>query len=164
MLIQLHKLLDVAQCYETLRSIRWPTGVICPHCSATNVVKNGKDSHQIHCQHYYCKACQTYFDDVTDTVFSGSHQGIHQWITVLYLMNLNVSMAQIAQELSITESTAQGMCATIREGVVKKNVRSGAPVHSLASWLKLMNVISLPATKDNPTKSEKQAVSPGDDV
>ena len=159
MIIQLHKLLDVAQCYETLRSIRWPTGVICPHCSATNVVKNGKDSHQIHCQHYHCKACQTYFDDVTDTVFSGSHQGIHQWITVLYLMNLNVSMAQIAQELSIAESTAQGMCATIREGVVKKNI-----FHSLATWLKLMNVTSLPATKDNLTKSRKRAVSPEDDV
>lgn len=159
MLIQLHKLLDVAQCYETLRIIRWPIGVICPHCSATNIVKNGKDSHQIHCQHYYCKACQTYFDDLTDTVFSGSHQGIHQWITVLYLMNLNVSMAQIAQELSITESTAQSMCATIREGVVKKNL-----FHSLASTLKLMNVMSLPATKDNPIRSEKRAVSPEDDV
>jgi transposase-like protein len=159
MLIQLHKLLDVAQCYDTLRSVRWPTGVSCPHCSATTVVKNGKDTHQIHCQHYHCKACHAYFDDVTDTVFSGSHQGIHQWITVLYLMNLNVSMAQIAQELSIAESTAQEMCATIREGVVKKNI-----FHSLADWLKLMNVMSLLATKDNPTKSEKRAVSPDDDV
>jgi transposase-like protein len=134
MLIQLHKLLDVAQCYDLLRTIRWPTGVTCPTCSATDIVKNGKDPHQIHCQHYKCKACQGYFDDVTDTVFSASHQGIHQWITVLYLMNLNVSMAQIADELSVSVMTAQGMCATIREGVVKKDL-----FLSLASRLKLMN-------------------------
>ena len=38
-------------------------------------------------------------------------------------MNLNVSMARIAKELAIAESTAQGMCATIREGVVKKTCR-----------------------------------------
>jgi FixJ family two-component response regulator len=35
-------------------------------------------------------------------------------------MNLNVSNAQIADDLEIAESTVQAMCATIREGVVKK--------------------------------------------
>lgn len=147
MLIQLHKLLDVGQCYDLLRSIRWPTGVVCPNCLATDIVKNGKDPHQTHCQHYKCKSCKAFFDDVTNTVFSGSHQGIHEWITVLYLMNLNASMAQISAELAISETTAQSMCATIREGVVKKNL-----FHHLASTLKLMNVISLQATKDSPIK------------
>ena len=42
-LIQLHKLPDVAQCYELLRSIRWPTGVLWPTCGASEIVKNGKD-------------------------------------------------------------------------------------------------------------------------
>jgi transposase-like protein len=147
MLIQLHKLLDVAQCYSLLRSVRWPEGTVCPACLATDIVKNGKDPHQIHCQHYKCKSCKTYFDDLTDTVFSGSHQGIHQWITVLYMMNLNTSMAQIADELDITEMTAQNMCAIIREGVVKKNL-----FLSLASTLKLMNVMSLQVTKANLTR------------
>src|SRR3954451_15263611 len=105
MLIQLHKLLDVAQCYDLFRSIRWSNGLICPQCGSNEVVKNGKDPVQHHCQHYKCKKCDTYFDDLTDTVFSGSHQGVHQWITVLYLMNLNVSMAQIATELDISEMT-----------------------------------------------------------
>lgn len=136
MLIQLHKLLDVAQCYDLLRGIRWANGLICPQCESKEVVKNGKDPVQRHCQHYQCKQCGTYFDDLTDTIFSGSHQGVHQWITVLYLMNLNVSMAQIATELDISEMTAQGMCATIREGVVKKNLFQG-----LAQALRLTNVM-----------------------
>ena len=120
MLIQLHKILDVSKCYEILRSIRWDNGVVCPKCSNKEIVKNGKDPIQKECQHYHCKSCGTYFDDVTDTIFSGSHQGLHQSITVLYLMNLNVSMAQIGAELEISEMTAQSICATIREGVVKK--------------------------------------------
>jgi transposase-like protein len=145
MLIQLHKILDVAQCYDILRTTRWQDGVSCPTCESKEVVKNGKDPIQKECQHYKCKSCGTYFDDVTDTIFSGSHQGIHQWITVLYLMNLNVSMLQIASELDVTQETAQSMCATIREGAVKKSL-----ILSLAERLKLTSVMSLQDTKDNP--------------
>lgn len=159
MLIQLHKLLDVAQCYDLLRQVRWPSGVLCPTCTSKQTVKNGKDPVQIHCQHYKCNTCGTYFDDVTDTVFSGSHQGVHQWLTVLYLMNLNVSMAQIAAELDISEMTAQSMCATIREGVVKKNL-----FLSLAEALRLTNVISLQDTKDSLQRSDNQAVIPAEGV
>jgi transposase-like protein len=82
MLIQLHKLLDVAQCYEILRNIRRSEGVFCPNCSSNEIVKNGKDLVRNHCQHYRCKACRTYFDDLTDTAFSGSHQKIHHGAAV----------------------------------------------------------------------------------
>lgn len=146
MLIQLHKILDVAQCYDILRTTRWEDGVICTICESKEVVKNGKDPVQKECQHYKCKSCGAFFDDVTDTIFSGSHQGIHRWITVLYLMNLNVSMLQIASELDVSEETAQNMCATIREGVVKKSL-----ILSLAERLRLTSVISLQDTKGNIT-------------
>ena len=103
MLIQLHKILDLAHCYDILRTARWEDGVTCPTCGSKEIVKNGKNPGQKECQHYKCQHSGTYFDDVTDTIgrrsaFSGSHQGIHRWITVLYLMNLNVSMRQIASE------------------------------------------------------------------
>jgi len=91
MQIQLYKIIDVAKCYEILRSVRWSGGVCCCKCGSKNVVKNGKDTVDKEIQHYQCKPCGTYFDDLTDTIFSGSHFGIHQWISVLYLMNLNVS-------------------------------------------------------------------------
>ena len=148
MIIQLHKILDVAQCYEILRTTRWAEGVICTTCESKEVVKNGKDPVQKECQHYKCKSCGTYFDDVTDTIFSGSHQGVHRWITVLYLMNLNVSMLQIASELDVSEETAQSMCAIIREGVVKKSL-----ILSLAERLRLTSVMSLQDIKDSPIMS-----------
>ena len=82
--LQLHKILDVSVCWEILRSVRWSNGLICPTCGSEKVVKNGKDSVHIHQQHYHCKTCGVYFDDLTDTIFSGSQQPLHHWITVLY--------------------------------------------------------------------------------
>jgi hypothetical protein len=42
MLIQLHKILEVFQCYDILRTTRWGEGVICTTCDSKEVVKNGK--------------------------------------------------------------------------------------------------------------------------
>jgi transposase-like protein len=109
------------------------------------VIKNGKDPVDIEIQHYKCKSCGTYFDDLTDTIFSGSHFGIHQWITVLYLLNLNVSNLQISKELEISEDSVAKMCAIIREGVVKKSL-----IYNLAEQLKLTNVMLLQDKKVNP--------------
>jgi transposase-like protein len=134
--IQLHKILDVRICWEILREIRWSDGVFCPSCESQSVVKNGKDTSEENNQRYHCKSCGKYFDDLTNTLFSGSQQPLHHWITVLYLMNLNVSNRQISQELEISETTAQSMCSEIREGVVKKNL-----LWFLAAQLNLTNVI-----------------------
>ena len=134
--IQLHKILNVSLCWDILRDIRWKEGVICPQCGSGSIVRNGKDTAHPDNQHYRCKDCNKYFDDLTDTIFSGSQQPLHHWITVLYLMNLNVSNAQIAKELDITEATAQSMCSTVRESVVKKNL-----IYNLVEKLNLMNVM-----------------------
>lgn len=134
--IQLHKLLNVSLCWDILRDVRWSDGVCCPSCASKKVVKNGKDKSEPDKQHYVCKMCSSYFDDLTDTIFSGSHQPIHHWITVLYMMNLNTSNLQIAKELEISEQTAQDMCSKIREGVVKKNL-----IYFLVEKLNLMNVM-----------------------
>ena len=41
-MINLQNLLDDAKCYETIRQLRWPGGVRCPHCGATAVTKQGE--------------------------------------------------------------------------------------------------------------------------
>lgn len=146
--IQLHKLLNVSLCWDILRQLRWQEGVHCPHCGSTSVVKSGVDETCPDKQRYGCNGCHKRFDDLTGTIFSGSKQPLHHWVTVLYLMNLNVSNRQIAKELDISEVTAQGMCATIREGVVKKSL-----IYHLAVKLRLMNVISLPDKKGSLPRS-----------
>lgn len=134
--IQLHKLLNISHCWDILREVRWEDGVKCPECTSSVVVKNGKDPIDVDKQHYRCNGCGKYFDDLTATIFSGSQQPLHYWITVLYLMSLNVSNRQISQELNISEDTSQSMCSQIREGVVKKSL-----IYSLKVKLNLTNAM-----------------------
>ncbi|WP_419832745.1 transposase [Endozoicomonas atrinae] len=106
-------------CFEMIRENRWPDGIVrCPHCDSENIKKNGHDNVQVDCQHYYCKSCKRYFDDLTNTVFSGHHRPLKVWVACLYLMALNVSNNQIAQELDLCASDAHHMTTVLRNGVV----------------------------------------------
>ncbi|MEZ5476765.1 MAG: hypothetical protein R3E95_04525 [Thiolinea sp.] len=64
-----------------------------------NTIRRGKDDRQPERQRYQCKACDKRFDDLTGTVFEGHHQPLKVWVLCLYLMSLNLSNQQIAQEL-----------------------------------------------------------------
>ncbi len=52
-------------------------------------------------QRYHCKACDSDFDDLTNTIFARHHQPLRKWILYLYLMGLNLSKEQIARELDL---------------------------------------------------------------
>jgi len=63
---------------------------------------------------------QTVFDDLTNTFFQGHHQPLKTWVICLYLMGLNLSNAQIAMELGISESDSHAMTSLLREGIYEK--------------------------------------------
>ena len=46
MRLNIHGLIDNAKCYQMVRHLRCPEGVECPHCHATEVIKNGHDDTQ----------------------------------------------------------------------------------------------------------------------
>lgn len=48
----------------------------------------------------------------------GRHQPLSVWFSYLYLMGLNVSNRQIAQELGLNESDGQAMAELLRGGIV----------------------------------------------
>ena len=99
MQVNIKNLIDEVQCYQTVREMRWPDGVMCPSCQSTQVIKRGFDDTEPARQRYACHACHTRFDDLTDTIFAGHHQPLKVWVLCLYFMGLNVSNEQIAQEL-----------------------------------------------------------------
>jgi hypothetical protein len=61
--------------------------------------------------------CTKRFDDLMGTIFSGRHQSIVVWISYLYLLGLNVSNVQIAQELDLCASDSQRMEEQLRQAV-----------------------------------------------
>ena len=106
-LVNLAALIDDAKCFALVRQHRWPEGVRCPGCGSDAVVRHGRDDTQPQRQRYRCKACTGRFDDLTGTVLAGHHQPLRVWVLCLYLMGLNLSNRQIAEELEQPPDAAQ---------------------------------------------------------
>src|SRR6516165_2351070 len=119
-MIHIQSLIDDAKCFETVRTLRWPDGVFCPHCDSFDVTKQGRGDTQPERQRYLCQACKRRFDDLTDTIFAGHHQPLRVWILCLYFMGLNLSNHQIAHELDLNKDDAQQMTTQLREGIVRR--------------------------------------------
>jgi transposase-like protein len=119
--VNIKKLIDEVQCYQTVRELRWPEGILCPSCQSKEVIKRGFDDTEPARQRYECHGCNRRFDDLTDTIFAGHHQPLKVWILCLYFMGLNVSNEQIAHELEVHVSDVQQMTTQLREGIVKKS-------------------------------------------
>ena len=119
-LVNLLSLIDDARCFELVRQHRWPEGVRCPRCDSAEIARDGRDEAQPHRQRYRCNDCRARFDDLTGTVLAGHHQPLRVWVLCLYLMGLNLSNRQIAQELALGETDAQAMTEQLRCGLAAK--------------------------------------------
>lgn len=119
-MIYIQSLIDDTKCFETVRTLRWPDGVSCPHCDSFDIPKQGHDDTQPERQRYLCQSCERRFDDLTETIFAGHHQPLRVWILCLYFMGLNLSNHQIAHELDLNKDDAQQMTSQLRQGIVLK--------------------------------------------
>jgi transposase-like protein len=120
-MVNIRDLIDDAKCFQTVRDMRWPDSVICPHCSSETVIKDGRDDTQPNRQRYLCHGCQKRFDDLTGTIFAGHHQPLRTWIICLYFMGLNLSSLQIAKELDMDRNDVQAMIQLLRQGIVDRS-------------------------------------------
>src|SRR4051795_4789601 len=119
-LVNLPSLIDDAKCFELVRQHRWPEGVRCPSCRSASVARHGRDDTQPHRQRYRCAACGARFDDLTGMALAGHHQPLRVWVLCLYLMGLNLSNRQIAQELDLGVSDVQAMTEALRQGLTAR--------------------------------------------
>ena len=123
MQVNITKLIDDVQCYQTVRELRWPDGIACPSCESQHVIKRGFDDTEPARQRYECHNCNGRFDDSTDTIFAGHHQPLKVWVLCLYFMGLNLSNEQIAHELVLHVSDVQQMTMQLRQGIIKRSPR-----------------------------------------
>jgi len=148
-------LIDDAKCFETVRRLRWPEGVVCPHCGSPHATKRGREETQAARQRYQCQGCQTKFDDLTGTIFAGHHQPLRVWILCLYFMGLNLSNAHIAQELALPPNDVQIMASQLRAGIVQRQ-----PDVTLTGAVECDEVYIVAGHKGHPEAVKKRAVPP----
>jgi transposase-like protein len=153
-MVNIQDLIDDAKCYETVRTMRWPDEVSCPHCSSAAVIKDGRDDTQPHRQRYECRSCRRRFDDLTGTIFAGHHRPLRTWITCLYLMGLNLSGLQIAKELDMNKDDARTMIQQLRQGIVDRR-----PPIALSGTVECDEVYVVAGHKGHPEEVKKKGGS-----
>lgn len=123
-MLTLSRPIDEHKCYETVRRLRWPKGVCCVECGSASVTKRGK--HQTHParQRYAC----------------------------LYLMGLNLSNQQIAQELSLHKDDVHQMTSELRQAVADKR-----PEVQLSGTVEFDEVYVTTGHKGQPESIKKKA-------
>ena len=149
-LVNLPSLIDDARCFELVRQHRWPEGVRCPHRDSTKIARDGRDEAQPHRQRYRCAACGSRFDDLTGTVLAGRHRPLRLWVLCLYLMGLNLSNRQIAQELDLGVSDVRAMTEALRQGLTAK-----LPPTILRGEVEIDEVYVVAGHKGNPAAVAK---------
>jgi transposase-like protein len=150
-LVNLSSLLDDAKCYALVRQHRWPEGVRCPRCGGAEVARDGRDDRRPHRQRYRCAACGARFDDLTGTALAGHHQPLRVWVLCLYLMGLNLSNRQIAQELDLGVSDVQAMTDALRQGLTAK-----LPPAMLQGEVEIDEIYVVAGHKGNPAAVAKR--------
>lgn len=95
-----------------VEGIRWPNGVICPHCDGDRTAR--QKSYQYH----QCKDCRRKFSVRTGTIFERSHIPMDKWLYGMYLLQTarkGVSSLQLSKELGITQKSTWFMLHRLRD-------------------------------------------------
>ena len=104
---------DPDVCVDFVASMRWPNGVICPHCESKRV--SYLSSRRI----WKCmaKECHKQFSVKTQSVFEDSPIPLDKWLTAVWLVvncKNGVSSYEIARDLRVTQKSAWFMLHRIR--------------------------------------------------
>lgn len=160
MALTLLLLMDDGKCFAQVRRTRWPDGVRYVACSSSQIVKRGFDETQKERQRYQWGDCKREFDDLTGgTIFTGHHQPLHVWILCIYFVGLNLSNAQIGQELGLDADSAHDMATQLRNAILAKE-----PEVVLSGEVECDAVYIVAGHKGNPEAVKKKGVKGVDDV
>lgn len=105
---------------ECVEKLRWPNGVVCPHCKGREAYKlqpNGNSKTHVRNGAYKCKSCRKQFTVTVGTIFEDSHIPLHQWLSAIQFLcssKKGISAHQLHRMLHITYKSAWFMAHRIR--------------------------------------------------
>lgn len=102
---------DPETAHAFMTALRWPGGVICPHCSATE--PSFLSTRSI----WKCKGCHRQFSVKVGTIFEDSPLGLDKWLPALWMIancKNGISSYELHRALGVTQKTAWFMLHRIR--------------------------------------------------
>ncbi len=96
---------DEAWCYEALRRVRWPKGIICPRCGQGRVTIHSKSIRGPR-RRYLCLGCRRTFTDLTGTPLARTNLPLAKWFVCLQLLHHGHTTTDLARALRVKWETA----------------------------------------------------------
>ncbi len=114
---------------QYLEEIRWPNGVVCPHCKNANQKRiweiKPNEAAKIRAGLYQCSECKKQFTVTVGTIFEDSHIPLRKWLVAWYLLcssKKGISSLQIQRMLGLgSYRTALFMMHRIRYAISHPN-------------------------------------------
>lgn len=102
---------DPVVCFEYIRNLRWPDGVVCPCCGAV-------DPYFLSTRlTFKCRACKKQFSVKVGTIFEDSPLSLDKWLCAIWMLancKNGVSSYEVHRALGVTQKTAWFMLQRIR--------------------------------------------------
>lgn len=104
---------DEGNAHSFLVEMRWPDGVVCPHCKSQNVGNLSSGKRKV----WNCKNCKKQFTAKLHTIFEASPLQLRIWLPAVWMAvnsKNSVSSCELARDLGITQKSAWHMAHRIR--------------------------------------------------
>ena len=114
-----------ADCVKHLEKLRWPKGIVCPHCTSTRKIYRVSRGHG-----YKCADCKQTFSVRKGTIFEESPLPLRKWFIAAWLVTTHrkgISSLQLSREIGVTQKTAWFMLGRLRD-VADAMGESGGPL------------------------------------
>jgi transposase-like protein len=122
---------DEQTCIDTVASMRWPHGPVCPVCAAL--------SHRQHWlkaqKRFQCRDCGKQYSVKVGTIFEDSAIKLDKWLTAMWLIancKNGISSYELAGHIGVTQKSAWFLLHRIREAMKNRSVvklgNTGGPV------------------------------------
>jgi transposase-like protein len=105
---------------EYLEALRWPNGVVCPHCGESEREPYRLKSKATKRRLWKCRACRKQFTVTVGTIFESSHIPLNKWLAAFYLLcssKKGMSAHQLHRMLGVTYKTAWFIFHRVREAM-----------------------------------------------
>ena len=130
----------------------------CFNCGSHNIVKNGHTKAGI--QTYKCKECGKKFNDLTNTVFSGTHLSYEQIETFIQCFRDKVSLRKTAVRMNVDKKTVHLLRLKILNSL--SEIRQNTKLSGEIECDELYRTINLKGTKpDKMPRASKPRSSKG---
>ena len=105
---------DDAKCRAYIEALRWPDGIVCPHCQSKKIYRIVKRDQLL------CASCEYQFSVTVNSIFHDTHLPLWKWFIATVLLcesKKGMSACQIQRSLGVSYKTAWYLCHRIRNAM-----------------------------------------------